>query len=355
MISQTVDRAEATGQLKIVMIPKNHEYVRTLSSTLRRQGVSVEILKPFHYSAPTNILKIIYLRLQGFRIVHIHWLYIFPFTFVMKLFHSFCRFLGIRVVWEMHNIVAHGFRRSDKKRAKWFYEKVDAVVFHSESDIVRSRELLGTDTAKEHFAIIPHGSFNDSYSNHITKAQARRILKVDSDVKIILCFGFIRRNRGYEYLLEAAKGLNDTMVLIAGKILERDVYKMLLNYEERMPNLKLLAGWIDDENLQVLFNACDIVVLPYTEITTSGVIPLAYGFMRPVITSNIGGLKDVVRENTGILVPPRDSDSLRNAIRVLFEMDYEEMGRQAYNYASNAFCWQRNVRTLSNLYASLLG
>lgn len=335
------------------MIPKNHEYIRRLTLSLEKIGVGVKVLKPFHYSSLMNIIKMLFFRVRGHRIIHVHWLYIFPFGFVMKLFYYFCRCLGIKIIWEMHNILPHHYKEIDRKNSRWFYKKSDAIVFHSKNDIDRSRELLRTTIDKMHI-VIPHGNFNGSYENNISQESARRILDIPDNKKVILCFGFIRKNRGYEYLLEAAKDMKDTIVIIAGKKDDKDVYLNLLNYEKQMSNLKLFIKWIPDREVQLYFNACDIVVLPYTDITTSGVIQLAYAFSRPIVTTSIGGLTDVVNDHTGILVPPKDTDALRKAIERILSMDFKAMGKYAHEYAKKEFSWESNAQKIKGLYESLI-
>lgn len=338
--------------MKIIMIPKNHEYIRRLKSCLEEIGVRVQILKPFHYSTVMNIIKMIAFRTQGYKIIHVHWLYIFPFSLVMKLFYYLCKILVIKIIWEMHNILPHNCSETDRKISLWFYEKSDAIIFHSKTDIQRSKEILGTAIDKM-YVIVQHGNFNGSYENNISQKNARRILDIPDNKKVILCFGFIRKNRGYEYLLEAAKDMKDTIVIIAGKKDDKDVYLNLLNYEKQMSNLKLFIKWIPDREVQLYFNACDIVVLPYTDITTSGVIPLSYAFSKPVVTTNLGGLTDVVNENTGILVPPKDTAALRKAIERIFIMDLEAMGRYAHEYAKKEFSWELNAQKIKELYGQL--
>jgi glycosyltransferase involved in cell wall biosynthesis len=148
--------------------------------------------------------------------------------------------------------------------------------------------------------------------------------------------------------------MEDIVVMIAGKIDDQETYRQILKFEKEVPNLKIFAKWIADDELQVYFNACDIVVLPYTSITTSGVIPLAYAFSKPVIAPRIGGIGDVVNSKTGILIPPCDVNALRDAVRNLLGMDHEAMGRYAYEYSQNAFNWETIAEELKKFYMSVL-
>jgi glycosyltransferase involved in cell wall biosynthesis len=295
----------------------------------------------------------IWLRRKGFRVIHVHWLYIFPLPLVMKFFYFFCRMLGLKIIWEMHNILPHDFKPGDIIAGKWFYERVDGVIYHSQADIERAEKSFGTEVKKLNL-VVPHGNFDDSYENKISRAEARERLKIPADKKVILCFGFIRRNRGYEHLIESTRDMDDTVVVIAGKLLEKETYENLLEYQKGAPNVRIFAKWIPDDEVQVFFNASDIVVLPYTQITTSGVIPLAYSFSRPVVTTAIGGIKDVVDEKTGILVPPGDPDALRRAIIRLFGMDLEGMGKEAREFSRRHLDWTPIARNMKDLYLNLL-
>ncbi len=335
------------------MIPKNHEYIKILKNTLESMDIEIQLLKPFHYSSLINIGKMFWFRLKDFTIIHVHWLYVFPFSVVMKAFIYFCGFFGVRVIWEMHNIVPHNFNSNDAKNSKWFYEHANGIIFHSANDISRSKEMLGTDKDKKHI-IIPHGNFNQSYENKISQKEARKTLQIQDDKKVILCFGFIRENRGYEYLIEATDNLLDTVVLIAGKVFEKKIYQKLLDVSRRRENVKVFGKWIPEDEVQIYFNACDIVVLPYSHITTSGVVPLAYSFSRPVITTDIGGMKDIVNEKTGILIPAKDAGALRKAIEELFSLDFKEMGKHSYEFAEKELNWALNGRKIRDFYESML-
>jgi D-inositol-3-phosphate glycosyltransferase len=338
--------------MKVFLIPLNHEYIKQLKFHLEQLGVQVVLLKPFHYSSLSNLIKIIAFSTRGFKVIHVHWLYVFPFNFIMKGFSALCKALGIRIIWEIHNILPHGHTDRDRVSSRWFYERVNGIIYHSRNDIQRTKEILCTDLDKP-CIIVPHGNFNESYPNTITRESALKRLKIQESERVILCFGYIRKNRGYEYLVEAIKDLRQTTVIIAGKILDRDVYHLLQEHEKVLSHLRLYGKWIPDEEIQWYFNACDIVVLPYTDITTSGVIPLAYAFSRPVITSDIGGMKDVVTLDTGILVPPKDVAALRMAIDDIFTQDFRSMGKRAHAFANKEFSWDVNARKLKEFYTAI--
>jgi len=339
-------------KLKVLMVPCAHEYVAKLKAHLQDTDVDVRLLKPFHYSTPANIFKIIFYRLRGYKLIHVHWLYVFPFVWSMRLFAGFCHALGFKIVWEMHNIVSHRNSSKDLEMSRWFYGNCDAVVFHSRHDINWSKEALGV-AKKRPMATVYHANFIGSYKNELTKERARASLGLPAQGRVLLCFGQIRKNRGYEYLIKAMETLDDITVIIAGEVIDRKVYKEIQDTANG-PRIKLICKWIPDDEVQVYFNACDAVVLPYTDITTSGVVPLAYSFSRPVIVSAIGGIKEIVTDKIGILVEPRDEKSLRKAILELFKRDYARMGEEAFAFAKRELAWSKTAAEIKCLYQEVL-
>jgi len=338
--------------MNILMIPRNHPYIHEMKRHLEQANVQVATLKPFHYAAPINIINMLFGWATGCKIIHVHWLYSFPLGFIMKGFYVFCRFLQIKIVWEMHNIAPHNASAADRLLSRWFYEKVDAVIFHSHDDIIRSKKMLQSAIEKQHI-VIPHGNFHEAYQNTLSKKEARGILNIPINRRVVLCFGIIRNYRGYDTLIEATKEMTHVDVLVVGRKEDNDVYDGLINAQKQMPHLRIVTGWIPDNEVQIYFNASDMVVLPYTEITTSGVTLLAYAFSKPVISTDVGGMKEVVNEKTGLLVPPRNAKALQQAIDKMFTMDYANLGNNAREFAEKECSWETNTQKIKALYESL--
>jgi beta-1,4-mannosyltransferase len=62
--------------------------------------------------------------------------------------------------------------------------------------------------------------------------------------------------------------------------------------------------------------------LPYREVLTSGATMLALSFGKPVISINRGFLRDVISQETGILIKPNDGQELASALRVVRERSW---------------------------------
>jgi glycosyltransferase involved in cell wall biosynthesis len=90
-----------------------------------------------------------------------------------------------------------------------------------------------------------------------------------------------------------------------------------------------------NEKVGMYFAAADAVVLPYRSATQSGIIQVAYALGLPVITTDVGGLGEVVIDGeTGFIVPPGDNAALVGAV----ERFYQRGGRAAFAGGVGAAC-----------------
>ena len=63
-------------------------------------------------------------------------------------------------------------------------------------------------------------------------------------------------------------------------------------------------------------------VLPYRSATQSGILNMAYGFNKPVLITNVGGLAEfVVEDQTGVIVNESSPDSIANGIKKFFQLN----------------------------------
>jgi glycosyltransferase involved in cell wall biosynthesis len=135
----------------------------------------------------------------------------------------------------------------------------------------------------------------------------------------VLFFGRIWEYKGLSYFIEASDRiigiLPNLRFVIAGRGESLQKYRSQI---KSPAHFEIHEGYVDDEFAAALFRRSSLVVLPYTEATQSGVIPVAYTYGRPVVATRVGGIPFQVDDGvTGLLVPPRDSVALADAIITL--------------------------------------
>jgi glycosyltransferase involved in cell wall biosynthesis len=112
----------------------------------------------------------------------------------------------------------------------------------------------------------------------------------------------------------------------------------------------IVDQYVPNEKVPIYFSAADVVVLPYIDVTQSGVVQLAFGFGVPVITTRVGGLPEVVvNGETGLLVTPCDSRLLAEAVCHYFAYNLGQQMSNAVKVASQQFGWRAITSVIERL------
>ena len=219
------------------------------------------------------------------------------------------------VVCIADNIIPHEKRIGDEVFTKYFVKPVDAFITMSKMVLNDLKQFVTNKPSR----FVPHPLY-DNFGEQISKKEAREKLGIDLDDKIILFFGFIRKYKGLDILLEAMKILKvqgqHIKLLIAGEFYDdKKIYDELINKFEIKDQLILHTGFIPDSEVKYYLCAADCVVQPYRNATQSGVTPLAYHFEKPMIVTNVGGLPDLVPDKkVGLITKPNAEDIAKKII-----------------------------------------
>jgi glycosyltransferase involved in cell wall biosynthesis len=252
-----------------------------------------------------------------------------------------------RIVCIADNVIPHEHRPADKSFTKYFLKSCDAFITMSEKVMNDLRKFEKDKPVK----LVQHPLY-DNFGQIITKQEAREKLKIRSEEKVILFFGFIRKYKGLDILLDAMAVLknltpqaSNIKLLIAGEFYEDE--KPYLEQIHKLgiaDNIILRTTFIPDGEVKYYLCAADAVVQPYRNATQSGVTPLAYHFEKPMIVTNVGGLPSLVpHERSGLVAEPNPG-SIANAIQRFYQLgeDYflphlrSEKEKYSWNNLTNA-------------------
>jgi len=217
------------------------------------------------------------------------------------------------------NVIPHEKRIGDTLLTKYFFSSIHRFVTMSE----KVNQDLKTFTQKPSINIV-HPIY-DNFGDIISKEEARKHLDLPVNEKIILFFGFIRKYKGLDLLLEA---MNNTSIreaniklLIAGEFYDnKEEYELIIAKYNLANSLYLRTQFIDNSEVKYYLSASDFVIQPYKHATQSGVTPLAYHFQKPMLVTNVGGLANLVPHmEVGIVTEP-NVDSIAAGIMKLYEL-----------------------------------
>ena len=217
-----------------------------------------------------------------------------------------------KVVCIADNIIPHEKRIGDEWFTRYFVPPIDAFITMSEK-VLTDLQLFAP--AKPS-TFVAHPLY-DNFGEIVSQQQARQYLNIDQEEKLLLFFGFIRKYKVLDILLDAMKILQTNSeasakikLLVAGEF-----YEDSKPYNEQIARLGienaliLKTAFIPDSEVTYYLCAADVVVQPYRSATQSGVTPLAYHFEQPMIVTNVGGLPGLVPHNkVGLVAEPNAAD-----------------------------------------------
>ena len=213
-------------------------------------------------------------------------------------------------------------------------------------------------------SIIPHGIYDLFDNNTYSKNLSRSYLGIPSNVNSLLFFGFLREYKGFDYLIKAAKILkqkkqNFVVYVASGlKYTPRDLVKKYLKMIKKLgleDRFILNLNYLDTSDVEAVFKASDLVVLPYTHASQSGVMMMAFGFKKPVIITDTFADKHWVNNKAGLVAKSKDSSDLAKKISLMLK-DKEQlikMGAYGYKYSEDNLNWDKIAKMYFDVYKKL--
>ena len=294
-----------------------------------------------HTANPFNIIKTAcYIRKQQADMVLIQWWhpYFAPCYWLLE------QFMGRQnITFVCHNVFPHERFPMDKLLTRMVLKHGKHYIVHAEEE---GRELVRI-RKRPDYAVTPHPTYNAFQFEGMSKTQARERLGIIKEAKILLFFGFVREYKGLKYLLKAlpmiVKKIENLQLWVVGEFgSDRDDYLALIAEIGIGSRVNVIDSYTPDREVEKYFAAADLVVLPYTSATQSGIVQIAYGFSKPVIVTNVGGLPDVVTDGkTGYVIEPEKPEEIARAVIKFYQGHKESEFVENIQKGAYRFSWER--------------
>jgi glycosyltransferase involved in cell wall biosynthesis len=257
-----------------------------------------------------------------------------------------------------HELLPWNAGRHHHRLFRLLYRIVDVVVVHNDDQRAELERRFGVDPSR--IRVAPLGDYAAFAAPDLAQDDARAALAIPASQPVALFFGALRPSKGLDVLLDAwpqvLERVPDARLVVTGK-----PYKGLdpTALTTRIAAAGLGASvttrfeQVDPVDTNRYYRAADVVVLPYLDIGTSGVLRYAYNSGRAVVATAVGEHRSrIVEGQTGYVVPPGDpvalaerlADVLADRPRLL------EMGEAARRYAAAEFRWVDSAAQLVRAY-----
>lgn len=255
------------------------------------------------------------------------------------------------VLFQCHNVEPHEQSIVDRFLAKRTLKCADVAIVHSKKDMSKLKSLLPNLRVFQH-----HHPVYDIYPVQTVDIQEKRkILSIDSQKKIILFFGFIRKYKGLRILLEAISLFDEEtspILLVVGEFYEPEQpYRQLVSDLKIQDRVVFIPDYVPNEDVSSYFQISEAVVLPYLDASQSGIIQVARFFLCPIIATNVGGLPDLIDSpRNGIIVEPNNAHALKNAIEQILDTDTSGRIKLEMEKEQEKYSWKNMVLKIEQIY-----
>jgi len=250
----------------------------------------------------------------------------------------------------LDNVIPHEKRLGDVALTQFFLNQQHGFVVMSSSVRDDLLKLRPDAVYEEH----PHPIYNH-FGPKLSKQEARQLLNLPENKKILLFFGFIRDYKGLDLLLKSMKMLSeDYHLVIAGEVYGSfDKYDDLISRLHIKNKVSKHIHYINDKDVPKYFSAVDVCVLPYKSATQSGIIGICYQYNLPVIATNTGSLKEMIEPyNTGLIVNELTFQALTSTIEKFFSSNINKFAESIEQYKEK-YSWENLSYAILNIYSKI--
>lgn len=198
--------------------------------------------------------------------------------------------------------------------------KFDHLIVHTEK---AEKALIGYGLKSEQISRIPHGILDS-----LPEASAQTTppaMSTNGKINLLL-FGQVKPYKGTDVLIRALAKLshstrNKCMLQVIGRPQMEMEPLFALAKELGVENsINWDLRFVDEDEIKGIFEAADIMVMPYREIDASGVLMISLSVGRPIVASRIGLFAELLEDGKhGALTPIEDDTALAQALTTLID------------------------------------
>jgi len=250
----------------------------------------------------------------------------------------------------IHNMMPHEKSILDKMFPSYFVKAMDGFVALSKS-VLADIESIDKDGKTKVFT--PHPLY-DHFGIIEDKTIAIKKLGLDKNCHYMLFFGLVRAYKGLDLLIDAFADERfrkiNVKLIVAGEFYNDE--KPYLEQIERLglkDCIMINNRYISDSDVKDYFNAADIIVQPYKSATQSGVTQIGYHFEKPMLVTNVGGLKEIIPDGkVGYVVESQPSE-IANALVDFYENDRYEAFVEGVRDEKKKYAWSNMTAAIRNI------
>ncbi len=241
----------------------------------------------------------------------------------------------------------------DDTVGRLIFEKCDYITAVSRDTLEKTLESEFWGKAR----VIYNGVDEKRFNPKIDGSEIREKLGISDEIMLLTVARLVEQ-KGIKYLIDAMERIRDLNVklVIKGNGPKEKSLKKRAKKIGVEDNIIFLTERLPEEDLPRLYAASDIFVLPSLYEPFGLVVAEAMATGKPVVASRIGGLKELVTPEVGLLANPRDPEDLASRLAILIgdKKLRERMGKMARKRIEEKFTWDKISKDYKSFYEEIL-
>jgi glycosyltransferase involved in cell wall biosynthesis len=230
-----------------------------------------------------------------------------------------------------------------RMKARFAMRNVKAIlpVSYSLEKAIRAHNIKNT------FYVVPNTVSTDLF--HVSDSK-----RCDNgNIKRILSVASLKDLKGINYLIEALARIKemrqDFTLDIIGDGPKRIEYERIVE-ELNLKQIIRFHGIKSKEQVSSFMQNCDFFIHPSLWETFGVVCVEVMACGKPVIATNVGGLKELINSDVGLLVPPGDTDNLVQSILYMLDNYFTYNSENIAKYVMDRFSYEQVSKRLNMVY-----
>lgn len=269
-----------------------------------------------------------------------------------------------KIVTTMHTV--NNLRKGTD--IKWFNRmlanKTDTLIVHSSP---MKKELLSQGVSPEKILIIPHGTRIPFRGEEAGREATRAACGVPQNMKMVLAFGFLEPDKGFEELMMVVPRMRKAFLVIAGEKASKDDGQFVDRLQaigdfQLEGRFKLINRYLAETELLQLMAASDVIVMPYRPVSpddmhfsVSGVLHLALSQGRPIVACSNPKFVELENIIPELVVPSMDLRALNSVLKkVMTDAPFRKCATAKILKYADETSWEKVARLYVKAYEKTL-
>jgi beta-1,4-mannosyltransferase len=267
----------------------------------------------------------------------------------VKFLHT-ARQLELKVVWTIHNLRPHEPVWGDGLGFLALTRAADVIICHSEQSAMTAPRGGGKTVL-----VMRHGNYDGWYPPPRRDPDVVKALGLSAVRPTVALVGALRPYKGVDLAVDAVEGFRGSVqMIVAGEPHDGFDMESLRRRADSSAWLRVLGKSLSDQEFVDVVTSSTLLVLPYRNVTTSGVLMAAWTLSRGVVTTPGDFFEEMCRRHplAGSVARAHTAQSLHQAL--VSYLDVPDVRRHAASRAAaDSYSWDSCVEPVVDLFRRL--